>query len=71
MTLLIRGGIFSKRLEALKGWPAWLWWAPLRRNLVATILPNEASLLRLASSGPSEISIDWETERACLAMEVR
>lgn len=56
---------------ASKGWPAWLRWAPPRRNLVATILPNEASLLRLASSGPTEISIDWETEPACLAMEVR
>ena len=33
--------------------------------------PNEASLLRLASAVLSEISDDWETERAYLNMETR
>jgi hypothetical protein len=33
--------------------------------------PNEASLLRLASAVLSEISDDWETERAYLNMEAR
>jgi hypothetical protein len=35
-----------------------------RRTRVATILPNEASLLRLDSAVLSEISNDRETERA-------
>lgn len=35
-----------------------------RSTRVATLLPNEASLLRLASAGLAEISDDWETERA-------
>ncbi len=38
---------------------------------VATLFPNEASLLRLASAVLSEISDDWETERAYLNMEAR
>ena len=42
-----------------------------RRTRVATIFPNEASLLRLASAVLSEISDDWETERAYLTMEAR
>ena len=42
-----------------------------RRTRVATLFPNEASLLRLASAGLSEISDDWETERAYLNMEAR
>ena len=42
-----------------------------RRTRVATLLPNEASLLRLASAVLSEISDDWETERAYLNMEAR
>ena len=42
-----------------------------RRTRVATIFPNEASLLRLASAVLSEISDDWETERAYLTMEPR
>ncbi len=40
-----------------------------RRTRVATLFPNEASLLRLASAVLSEISDDWETERAYLTME--
>jgi hypothetical protein len=36
---------------------------------VATLFPNEASLLR--SAVLSEISDDWETERAYLNMEAR
>jgi len=39
-----------------------------RRTRVATLFPNEASLLRLASAVLSEISDDWETERAYLTM---
>jgi len=39
-----------------------------RRNAVAALCPNEASLLRLASAVLSEISDDWETERAYLTM---
>jgi len=42
-----------------------------RRPRVATLFPNEASLLRLASAVLSEISDDWETERAYLNMEAR
>ena len=42
-----------------------------RRTRVATLFPNEASLLRLASAVLSEISDDWETERAYLNMEAR
>jgi putative transposase len=42
-----------------------------RQTCVATLFPNEASLLRLASAVLSEISDDWETERAYLNMEAR
>ena len=42
-----------------------------RRTRVATLVPNEASLLRLVSAVLSEISDDWETERAYLNMEAR
>jgi transposase-like protein len=42
-----------------------------RRTRVATLFPNEASLLRLASGVRSEISDDWETERAYPTMEAR
>jgi transposase-like protein len=42
-----------------------------RRTRVATLFPNEASLLRLASAVLSEISDDWETERSYLNMEAR
>jgi len=42
-----------------------------RRTRVATLFPNEASLLRLASAVLSEINDDWETERAYLNMEAR
>ena len=35
-----------------------------RRTRVATLFPNEASLLRLAPAVLSEISDDWATERA-------
>jgi hypothetical protein len=38
---------------------------------VATLFPNEASLLRLASAVLSEISDDWKTERAFLNIEAR
>ena len=38
-----------------------------RRTRVATLFPNEASLLRLASALAAEISDDWETGRAYLA----
>ena len=40
-----------------------------RRTRVATLFPNEASLLRLVSAVLSEISDDWETERSYLNME--
>ncbi|MCX7417878.1 MAG: transposase, partial [Planctomycetia bacterium] len=40
-----------------------------RRTRVATLFPNEASLLRLASAVLSEISDEWETERASMNME--
>jgi len=42
-----------------------------RRTRAATFFPNEASLVRLASAVLSEISDDWETERASLNMEAR
>jgi transposase-like protein len=42
-----------------------------RRTRVATLFPNEDSLLRLASAVLSEISDDWETGRAYLNMEAR
>jgi transposase-like protein len=42
-----------------------------RRTRVATLFPNEASLLRLASAVLSEISDDWETERSYLNMEAQ
>ncbi len=42
-----------------------------RRTRVATLFPNEASLLRLASAVLSKISDDWETERTYLTMEAR
>jgi transposase-like protein len=37
-----------------------------RRTRVATLFPNEASLLRLVSAMAAEISDDWETGRAYL-----
>ena len=40
-----------------------------RRTRVASLFPNEASLLRLASAVLAEISDDWETGRAYLRME--
>lgn len=42
-----------------------------RRTRVATLFPNEASLLRLVSAVLSEISDDWETEGSYLNKEVR
>ena len=39
-----------------------------RRTRVATLFPNEASLLRLVSAILSEISDDWETGKIYLAM---
>ena len=38
-----------------------------RRTRVATLFPNEASLLRLVSALAAEISEEWETGRAYLA----
>ena len=40
-----------------------------RRTRVATLFPNEASLLRLVSAVLAEISEDWETGRTYLTME--
>ena len=40
-----------------------------RRTKVATLFPNEASLLRLVSAILVEISEDWETGRRYLPME--
>ena len=40
-----------------------------RRTRVATLFPNEASLLRLVSAVVSEISEDWETSRIYINME--
>jgi len=41
----------------------------LRRTRVATLFPNEASLLRLVSAVLIEISEDWETGRRYLPLE--
>jgi putative transposase len=40
-----------------------------RRTRLATLFPNEASLLRPVSAVLSEISDDWETERSSLTIE--
>jgi len=40
-----------------------------RRTRVATLFPNEASLLRLVSAVLMEISEEWETEKLYLRME--
>jgi transposase-like protein len=40
-----------------------------RRTKVATLFPNEESLLRLVSAVLSEISEDWETGKVYLNME--
>ena len=40
-----------------------------RRTRVATLFPNEASLLRLVSAVLSELSEDWETGKTYLNME--
>lgn len=42
-----------------------------RRTRVATLFPNEASLLRLASAVLSEVSDEWETDKIYLNMEAR
>jgi transposase-like protein len=42
-----------------------------RRTRVATLFPNEASVLRLVSAVLSEISDDWETDRSYLNMKAR
>lgn len=39
-----------------------------RRTRVATLFPNEASLLRLVSAVLMEISEEWETEKTYLGM---
>jgi len=41
-----------------------------RRTRVATLFPNEASLLRLVSAVLSEVSDDWETGKSYLAMPI-
>lgn len=40
-----------------------------RRTRVATLFPNEASLLRLVSSILMELSEEWETGRTSLSMD--
>lgn len=40
-----------------------------RRTRVATLFPNEASLLRLVSAVLMEISEEWETGKVYLATE--
>ena len=40
-----------------------------RRTRVATLFPNEASLLRLVTAVVAEISEEWETGRTYLSME--
>ncbi len=40
-----------------------------RRTRVATLFPNEASLLRLAIAVPVEITEEWETGKRYLNME--
>jgi transposase-like protein len=40
-----------------------------RRTRVASLFPNEASLLRLVSAVAMEISEEWETNRKYLTME--
>ena len=40
-----------------------------RRTRVATLFPNEASLLRLVSAVLAEISEEWETGRVYLTLE--
>ena len=42
-----------------------------RRTRVATLFPNEASVLRLVSAVLSEISDAWETDRSSLNMKAR
>ena len=42
-----------------------------RRTRVATLFPNEASLLRLASAVLSEISDEWETGKIYLNMKAQ
>jgi putative transposase len=42
-----------------------------RLTCVATLLPDEAALLRLVSTVLSEISDNWETQRSCLNMKAR
>lgn len=42
-----------------------------RRTLVATLFPNEASLLRLVSAVLLEISEDWETGKTYLTLNTQ
>jgi len=42
-----------------------------RRTRVATLFPNEASLLRLVSAVLMEISEEWETEKIYLKIYLR
>jgi hypothetical protein len=66
MNRLLVDGILDHRPEAIRACKG-----GCGGRSLATILPNEASLLRLASAVLSEISDDWETERAYLTMEAR
>lgn len=40
-----------------------------RRTRVATLFPNEASLLRLASAVLAEIDEEWQSAKVYLTME--
>ncbi|MCP4212691.1 MAG: hypothetical protein GY764_14635 [Halieaceae bacterium] len=42
-----------------------------RRTRVASLFPNTASVLRLASAVVMEISEDWETGRTYLSMDTK
>lgn len=41
----------------------------LRRTRVATLFPNDASLLRLVTAVLMEVTEDWETGRRYLSMD--
>ena len=70
LTVLRLPAAHRRRLRTTNGLE-WLNKEIKRRTRVAKLFPNEASLLRLASAVLSEISDDWETERAYLTMEAR
>jgi len=48
------------------------WYKKLkRRTRVATLFPNEASLLRLAEAALIETDEEWETEKIYLTLETK